>query len=104
MLKLTDSPAYRALAAEHQRCAELQLNDLFAQDPGRFEAFSLELGDLLFDFSKQRVTRETLSRLIALAEERGVRAAFDAMFSGQPINFTEGRSVLHVALRNRSNA
>lgn len=104
MPKLTDSPAYRALAAERQRTAPLHLNDLFAQDPGRFEAFSLELGDLLFDYSKQRVTRETLALLLALAEERGVRLALEAMFSGQPINFTEGRSVLHIALRNRSNS
>ena len=103
MPQLPESPAYRALLEERDQTAQLHLTQLFAQDPKRFEDFSLELSDMLFDYSKQRVTRQTLSRLIALAQERGVPAAIEAMFTGQPINFTEGRSVLHVALRNRSN-
>jgi glucose-6-phosphate isomerase len=103
MPQLPESPAYRALLEERDHTAQLHLTQLFAQDPKRFEDFSLELSDMLFDYSKQRVTRQTLTRLVALAEERGVPAAIEAMFTGQPINFTEGRSVLHVALRNRSN-
>jgi len=103
MPKLTDSPAYRALLEERQRLAPLHLNQLFADDPQRFEQLSLELEDLLFDYSKQRVTPETVRLLVALAEERGLKPAIEALFTGQPINFTEGRSVLHVALRNRSN-
>ncbi|HET8935953.1 MAG TPA: glucose-6-phosphate isomerase [Polyangiales bacterium] len=103
MPQLPESPAYRALLEERDQTAQLHLTQLFAQDPKRFERFSLELSDMLFDYSKQRVTRQTLTRLVALAEERGVPAAIEAMFTGQPINFTEGRSVLHVALRNRSN-
>jgi glucose-6-phosphate isomerase len=103
MSKLIDSPAFQALRAEYQRVAPLHLNQLFADDPRRAQDFSLELGDLLFDYSKHRVTRETLQRLLALADERGLRRAIDAMFAGEPINITEQRSVLHVALRNRSN-
>jgi glucose-6-phosphate isomerase len=104
MPQLPESPAYRALLEERDQTGKLHLNQLFAQDPKRFEEFSLELSDLLFDYSKQRVTRQTLTRLIALAEARGLPAAIEAMFTGQQINFTEGRSVLHVALRNRSNS
>jgi glucose-6-phosphate isomerase len=103
MPQLTDSPAYRALLEERDQTAPLHLNELFAQNSKRFEEFSVELSDLLFDYSKQRVTQQTLARLLDLAHERGVPAAIEAMFTGQPINFTEGRSVLHVALRNRSN-
>ena len=104
MAQLTDSPAYRALLAERDQTAPLHLNQLFAQNPKRFDEFSVELSDLLFDYSKQRVTEQTIARLLDLAHERGVPAAIEAMFSGQQINFTEGRSVLHVALRNRSNS
>jgi glucose-6-phosphate isomerase len=104
MLKLTDSPTYQALQALRDRSGRVTLNELFAADPQRFEHFTLELEDLLFDYSKQRVTREILDLLLQLATERGVPEATSAMFSGQPINFTEGRSVLHIALRNRGNA
>jgi glucose-6-phosphate isomerase len=103
MPQLTDSPAYRALIEERDQIAPLHLNQLFAQNPKRFDEFSVELSDLFFDYSKQRVTQQTLARLLDLAHERGVPAAIEAMFNGQQINFTEGRSVLHVALRNRSN-
>jgi glucose-6-phosphate isomerase len=104
MPQLPESPAYRALLEERDQTAPLHLNQLFAQNPKRFDECSVELSDLLFDYSKQRVTRQTVMRLIALAQERGLPAAIEAMFTGQPINFTEGRSVLHVALRNRSNS
>ncbi|MEY4579707.1 MAG: glucose-6-phosphate isomerase [Pseudomonadota bacterium] len=103
MAKFVDTQAYRALLQERDRTRDVHLNQLFAADTQRFQAFSLEFEDLLFDYSKQRVTRETLASLIALAEERELGAAIEAMFTGRPINFTEGRSVLHVALRNRGN-
>jgi glucose-6-phosphate isomerase len=104
MPKLTDSPAFRALDEEYKQLGSRHLNELFAHDPKRFESFSLELGDLLFDFSKQRVTQQTLALLTHLAEERGLREAIDGMFSGKQLNFTEGRSVLHIALRNRGSS
>jgi glucose-6-phosphate isomerase len=89
---------------EHQRAiAPLLMRDLFAKDGERFSRFSLRLGDLLLDFSKNRVTDETLALLRALAREAGVEAMRDKMFEGAAINLTEGRAVLHTALRNRSN-
>ena len=87
---------------EHKRQVEpLQLRQLFAEDGGRFETFSLRLGDLLFDYSKNRVTGETMAKLVALAEAARVPEMRDAMFAGDKINVTEERAVLHVALRNR---
>jgi len=79
------------------------MRDLFARDDQRFTRFSLRLGDLLLDYSKNRVTDETMPLLRALAREAGVEAMRDRMFAGEPINLTEGRAVLHVALRNRAN-
>jgi glucose-6-phosphate isomerase len=79
------------------------MRDLFAKDDGRFARFSLRLGDLLVDYSKNRITDETMTLLRALAREAGVEAMRDRMFAGEPINLTEGRAVLHVALRNRAN-
>jgi glucose-6-phosphate isomerase len=103
MSTLEDLPAYRALA-EHRRTLEAAtLRHLFDTDPRRFDEFSLELGDLLFDYSKHRITRETLELLGRLADARKVPDAAAAMFSGERINFTEDRAVLHVALRNRSD-
>eukprot|EP01103_Thecamoeba_quadrilineata_P016487 TRINITY_DN5526_c0_g1_i2.p1 TRINITY_DN5526_c0_g1~~TRINITY_DN5526_c0_g1_i2.p1 ORF type:complete len:451 (+),score=94.96 TRINITY_DN5526_c0_g1_i2:85-1353(+) len=81
------------------------MRDLFSRDPERFSRFSLSLfeDDLLFDFSKNIITDETLSLLLSLAEKRDVRGWINKMFSGEKINSTEKRAVLHVALRNRSN-
>src|SRR5258708_38481062 len=76
--------------------------ELFAKAPERFARFSLRLGDLLLDYSKNRVTDETMTLLRTLAREAGVEAMRDRMFAGEPINLTEGRAVLHVALRNRA--
>src|SRR5205823_712336 len=76
---------------------------LFAQDPKRFESFTLRFEDLLVDYSKHRITAETLRLLFALAREAQVERWRDRMFSGEKINGTEDRAVLHVALRNRSN-
>jgi glucose-6-phosphate isomerase len=79
------------------------MKDLFAADPERFSKFSLRLGDILIDYSKNRITRETLNLLIALANEAGQKDAIDKMFGGEKINETENRAVLHIALRNREN-
>ncbi len=103
MTELTESAAWRALEAHYAEIQDRHMRDLFAADPGRFERFSLRLDDLLLDVSKNRITEETLTLLAQLARERGLEAMRDAMFAGEPINGTEGRAVLHIALRNRSN-
>ncbi|MGL4647926.1 MAG: glucose-6-phosphate isomerase, partial [Caldilineaceae bacterium] len=100
---LTNSPAWQALAAHREAIGGLHMRDLFAQDPDRFARFSLQLEDLTFDYSKNRMTHETLPLLLTLAEEAGLAQAIEAMFNGERINVTEGRAVLHTALRNRSN-
>ena len=81
----------------------VQMRDLFEADERRFERFSLRLGDVLFDYSKNRMTDETIEHLVALAEAAGVPELRDAMFSGDKINTTEDRAVLHIALRNRAD-
>ena len=103
MSTLTDSPAWQALRQHHAQAKELQMRALFAEDAMRFERFSLELGELFLDYSKHRVTSETMRLLESLAEQQGVPAWRDKMFAGEKINGTEDRAVLHVALRNRSN-
>ncbi|HLL89427.1 MAG TPA: glucose-6-phosphate isomerase [Tepidisphaeraceae bacterium] len=103
MPSVTASPAWTALATHHEQVKGLHMRDLFAKDPQRFANFSAAFGDVLLDFSKNRVTAETIRLLIDLARQRGVEAMRDRMFAGEKINTTEGRSVLHVALRNRSN-
>ena len=96
--------AWTQLEAHRDELREVHLRGLFAQDPGRFERFSLRLDDLLVDYSKQRVTADTMRLLTALAEVTGVERLRDQMFAGAPINGTEGRAVLHVALRQQSPA
>jgi glucose-6-phosphate isomerase len=103
MTPLQSSPAWLVLAAHRQEIGDLHMRDLFAQDPGRFARFSLRLDDILFDFSKNRITDETLGLLCDLARQADLAKWIEAMFSGQKINTTENRAVLHVALRNRSN-
>ena len=103
MSALTELPAWRELAAHRHAIEGRHLRELFAADIGRFERFSLRLGDILFDYSKNRVTGETLELLVSLARQAGLPAAIEAMFGGARINTTEHRAVLHVALRNRSN-
>ena len=102
-MHLTQLPAWRALSEHHRSMKGVSMRELFASDPGRFERFSLTLGDLLFDYSKNLITGETMALLVRLAEEAGLPAAIRAMFAGEKINTTEERAVLHVALRNRSN-
>ena len=77
--------------------------DLFAQDPARFDRFSLGFDDILFDYSKNRITEESVELLLALARQASVDSAIESMFNGAKINTTEDRAVLHIALRNRSN-
>ncbi len=100
---LTRSPVWAALAAHRDALAGTTLRALFDADPGRFDRFSLRLGGLLLDVSKNRVTDETLSLLTALARARDVEGWRDRMFAGDRINTTEDRAVLHTALRNRAN-
>jgi glucose-6-phosphate isomerase len=102
--RLGETPSWRALADHHEQVGSLQMRDLFDADPDRFDRFSVELDGLLFDYSKNRITGETVERLIELARASGVREAAAAMFSGRRINWTENRAVLHTALRNRSGA
>ncbi len=103
MSALTNSPAWKALREHHQEVSHVHMRDLFARDPKRFERFSLRLGNILFDYSKNRVTEETVSLLMELARQADLAKQIQAMFAGEKINTTEGRAVLHVALRNRSN-
>jgi len=99
MTALTATPSWQALAAHHAQIKDLHLRTLFAGDPGRAERFSAEGAGLFLDYSKNRITDETLRLLLRLAEERGVMKRRDAMFAGETINTTERRAVLHVALR-----
>ena len=96
---LTARPAWRALAEHHARIRETHLRELFAADPARGERLAVEALGLYLDYSKNRITDETLRLLLELAEESGLRTRIDAMFRGEKINITEDRAVLHVALR-----
>jgi len=100
---LTDSPAWLALQKHQQEIRDVRMRTLFEQDPQRFDGFSLRFSDLLVDYSKHRVTKETLRLLFALARQQRVEEWRDRMFKGDKINGTEKRAVLHVALRNRGN-
>ncbi|MCI0507578.1 MAG: glucose-6-phosphate isomerase [Gammaproteobacteria bacterium] len=96
---ITTSPAWQALAAHHQSIKTLHLRQLFADDPRRGERFTNEAAGIYLDYSKNRITDETLKLLLQLADEAGLKARIAAMFRGDKINITENRSVLHVALR-----
>jgi len=96
---LTARPAWKALEAHHQQVRGLHLRKLFAQDQGRGARMTAEAVGIFVDYSKNRITDETLKLLVQLAEESGLRARIDAMFRGEKINITEDRAVLHVALR-----
>jgi len=96
---LTQLGAWKALESHRQKTSGLQLRKLFADDPKRGERLTAEAAGLFLDYSKNRITGETLKLLFALAEECGLKARIKAMFSGEKINLTENRAVLHVALR-----
>ncbi|CCQ72446.1 glucose-6-phosphate isomerase [Magnetospira sp. QH-2] len=103
MSDLTQTSAWQALQAHAEAMTHVHMRDLFAEDPGRFETFSLRLGDMLVDYSKNRITGETMDKLFALAEAADLEIWRGRMFAGEHINNTENRAVLHVALRNRSD-
>jgi glucose-6-phosphate isomerase len=96
---LTQRPAWKALEEHYQKLQNLQLRTLFAEDPGRGERFATEAVGIYLDYSKNRISDETMRLLLALAESSGLRERIDAMFQGEKINVTEQRAVLHVALR-----
>jgi len=96
---LTKRPAWKALAAHYKKARDLHLRELFAEDPKRGERMTTEAVGITLDYSKNRITEETLTLLLQLAEESGLRGRIDAMFTGEKINVTEKRAVLHVALR-----
>jgi glucose-6-phosphate isomerase len=103
MSSLTQSNPWKALQSHYQTISPVHMRDLFAKDPKRFEKFSLRFGDILLDFSKNRITDETLRLLLDLARSARIDDWRDRMFRGDKINITENRAVLHIALRNRSN-
>ena len=96
---LTRRQAWKALAAHYKSIRPLHLRELFAEDPQRGERLTAEAVGIYLDYSKNRITEETLTLLVQLAEESGLRERIDAMFRGDKINVTENRAVLHVALR-----
>lgn len=103
MPKLVEFPAWQALVEHQREIAQLHMRNLFAADPARFERFSLRFGDILFDYSKNRITERTMALLMDLARQSELGQRIEAMFNGDKINTTERRAVLHTALRNRSN-
>jgi len=99
----TGTAAWLKLSTIHQNNQQTTLKELFT-NPKRFDQYSIRWNDILVDFSKNRIDEETLASLLALADETGLKEGIEAMFAGNPINQTEGRAVLHTALRNRSNS
>lgn len=99
----TETAAWRALSAHWEDTKEVKMTHLFAQNPDRAQRFSKQIGSIFIDYSKNRITEKTLELLLNLADDMGVGAGIEAMFAGEAINQTEGRAVLHTALRNRSN-
>jgi len=103
MTSLEKMPAWKALKKHYGQIKDVHMRDLFNDDPQRFERYSLQRGELLLDYSKNRITDETLQLLFTLARDSELPAWVERMFTGEAINFTEHRAVLHTALRNRSN-
>lgn len=103
MSRLEDTAVWQTLLHHYREVGHLHMKDLFARDPQRFSGFSLRFEDILFDYSKNRVSERTMSLLFVLAREAGLAGRIEAMFGGEKINTTENRAVLHTALRNRSN-
>src|SRR5688572_30549111 len=99
IIPLTERRTWNALATHHDSVGPIHLRKLFADDPKRGERMTAEGAGLYLDYSKNRITAETLQLLLQLADESGLRERIDAMFRGDKINITETRAVLHVALR-----
>lgn len=102
MSKLKQSTSWKALEQHFTEIKHTHMRDMFAQDPERFERFSLKMNDILFDYSKNIINSETMERLYSLADECEIGQWISRMFAGEPINTTENRAVLHTALRNKS--
>jgi glucose-6-phosphate isomerase len=98
-VRITDTPEWHALLDHQRQLADTHLRDLFATDPTRGDTLNVDAGDLHLDFSKNRLTAETIRLLVAVAERAGLRERIHAMWAGEHINVTEDRAVLHVALR-----
>ena len=98
----TTTDSWRQLSDHYENIKDVHMRELFASDDHRFEKFSIQFNDILVDTSKNRMTEETMTLLLQLAEETGLRQGIESMFNGEKINRTEDRAVLHVALRNRS--
>jgi glucose-6-phosphate isomerase len=98
-VRAVDTPEWKAIADHYEEMKDVHLRDLFAADSNRWERFTAEAGSLFLDYSKNRIRTDTMELLVALAEVSGLRQRIDAMFSGEHINTTEDRPVLHVALR-----
>lgn len=95
--------SWQTLGNHFAQMKNIHMKNLFAEDPNRFNKFSIRFNDILVDYSKNRITEETVKLLIGLADEIGLKEAIEKMFSGDKINETENRAVLHIALRNRQN-
>ena len=100
---LPQTAEWQALQKHYETIKDSQMRDMFAKDPERFNKFSLKLENMLLDYSKNRINEETMKLLVDLAKASGIEEAREKMFTGEKINWTEGRAVLHTALRNRSN-
>ena len=103
MSKLAQSPTWKALQQHQREIAPQHMREMFAADPQRFAKFSAQWNDFLLDYSKNRISEQTMSLLFGLAREADLKSHTEEMFTGAKINSTEHRSVLHIALRNRSN-
>jgi glucose-6-phosphate isomerase len=99
----TRTQSWQKLARHFEEIKDVEMKDLFAKDPERFDRLSIRFDDILVDYSKNRITQKTLALLLTLVEEIGLKTAIGKMFDGQKINETEARAVLHIALRNRGN-
>jgi glucose-6-phosphate isomerase len=98
-VRITSTPEWRALLDHHRKLSDVHLRDFFAEDPDRGRTLTVDAADLHLDYSKNRLTEETIALLVAVAERAGLRERIDAMWAGEHINVTEDRPVLHVALR-----
>ena len=102
MSTLTQSTTWKALEEHFKEIRQSHMRDMFAEDPQRFDKFSLKLNDILFDYSKNIINSQTMEQLYNLADECEIGLWISRMFDGEPINQSENRAVLHTALRNKS--
>ncbi len=103
-INFTETAAFKKLKSHHRNISKKHLKELFAEDKNRFKKFSVKFNDILLDYSKNNINGRTMLALVELANECGLKDAIEQMFTGEKINQTENRSVLHIALRNRSNS